>query len=361
MTEASWGIRRHLRSNAGPYALACVVASVTGGCAPSDATRSGQTLVDAGGDTQPAPEDADLVGRARTDPGDKRVDAASPATSSDAGAGDDGTGPPTFVTLKQGCDIKADKQCLRLQECSEFFLRLLFGKAEACRSRLSADCVAHASAPDIGVTPYSLVRCAQEISSQTCADIIDRKEPDACNPMGLRREGSGCGSHFQCATGFCKLDNGSCGRCEVQGGAGEMCESNAACVAGLLCGQKGKCVRRSVLGEACSGANQECSTFLACAGGKCVAPVGGPCTNPKECMSNDGEPGVICREGDSLTSYCSGGQDNCVKDSSGIYRCVEPALDGQPCGDQGNGRSCVMPAVCVAGMCRLGPLLSCQS
>ncbi|MDX2024644.1 MAG: hypothetical protein SF187_30660 [Deltaproteobacteria bacterium] len=388
MIEASWGIRRHLRRDLGPLAFALAMASVAVGCAGSDATSTGDAIADAGADTGAAAADVDIPGRTRPEQGDDE-DGAGLAGTSDGGANDDGRGPPALVTVKQGCDMRADRLCSKLQDCSEFFLRLVFGKADVCRARLAADCMAQASAPDVSITQYSLVRCAQEISAQTCAEIIDRQEPDACNPMGLRREGKRCGGNLQCATGFCAASGDMCGRCEAKRGAGESCESDAACMSGLHCSGKGKCVRRGSLGDACGGENQECGTLLACRAGRCAVPLvaDAPCTNTDECTRAVGQvcaapnggvgnalalpvlqcrasvlgaPGTICREGNSLTAYCAGGQANCVEDDKGIFRCVAPAMDGQPCGDKANGRSCIMPAVCVAGACRLGPVTSCQ-
>lgn len=383
MIEASWGIRRHLRKGLAPCALAWALAAALG-CAGSETAGFDGTPGDAGPDGDITTADVDIPGRTRPEQGDDKE--AGAILTSDAGANDDGRGPPALVTVKQGCEVRADRLCQRLQECSEFFMRLVFGKADVCRTRLATDCMAQANAPDVSVTQYSLVRCAQEISTQSCADIIDRREPDACNPMGLRREGKNCGGHLQCATGYCALAGETCGSCQAKRGVGEACANDAACVAGLHCGQKGKCVRRSGLGESCSGENQECGTLLACLGGKCSLPVaaGGACTNTNDCTRAAGQtctstlgvalalplaqcrasvlgvPGTVCREGDNLTSYCAGGQTNCLKDDAGVYRCVAPALDGQTCGAKANGRSCVMPALCVAGTCRLGPASTCQ-
>jgi hypothetical protein len=388
MIEESWGIRRHLRSKAAPFAFAYAMASLAAGCAGSDAVSGDETSLDASADGNAGAADVDIPGRARPGQGDEGAEAGF-ITSTDAGANDDGRGPVPLVTVKQGCDMRADRQCLRLQECSEFFLRMVFGKADVCRTRLAADCMAQASAADVSITQYSLVRCAQETSGQSCADIIDRREPDACNPMGLRREGKSCGGDSQCSTGYCEGGKELCGRCQAKRGAGEPCQSDAACVAGLHCSQKGKCVRRGSVGEVCGGENQECGTLLACLAGRCATPIapGGACTNTNDCTraigqvcatatgalgnalalpilqcraSVVGAAGTICREGDNLTSYCAGGQTNCIADAMGVYRCAAPAPDGQPCGDKANGRSCLMPAVCVAGVCRVGPVTTCQ-
>ena len=386
MIEDSWGIRRHLRSTVAPFALLLSLAAWLGGCADQDATTASDALSDAGSDGN-AGSVMDNPGRIR--PGNDGDDEEGGyATTADGGANDDSRGPPALVSIKQGCDMRADRHCLRLQECSEFFMRLVFGKADTCRTRLAAECMAQANAPDVSVTQYSLVRCAQEISGQTCAEIIDRREPEACNPMGLRREGKGCASHLQCDSGYCEPSNDACGRCKAKRGSGESCQDDAACLAGLHCNQKGKCVRQGGLGEACGGENQECGTLLACLGGKCAPPIvaGGMCSTTDQCARAAGQvcvattasvgntlalpiaqcrssvlgaPGTVCREGDNLTSYCAGGQDNCIKENDGVFRCVAPAMDGQACGKNANGRACVMPAMCVAGTCKLGPVTSC--
>lgn len=304
----------------------------------------------------------------------------------DASSAGDAKGPRALVTTQAACELKADRHCARLQECSDFFLRLAFGKPEICRARIASACMREVSAVDVGLTPYSLVLCAQELGAQSCSDIIDRREPDSCRPLGLRREGNDCSSHLQCATGFCSLEKKPCGSCKTKRSAGESCDSDAGCLAGLHCGSGGKCVRKGMAGDPCGGENQECGSLLSCLQGKCASPLaaGTACSNTNECVRDLGQlcapnlpnkssaesvpvcraailavTGEVCRQGDNLIAYCPGGNANCLKDSEGTYRCAPAAQDGEPCGEVAGKRACMLPATCVAGTCRLGPASSC--
>jgi len=313
--------------------------------------------------------------------------AESTLAPTDAGNADDAKGPPGLVNVKQACEMRADRQCTRLQECSDFFLRMVFGKSDNCRARVSAECMAEAAAADVSITAFTLVRCAQETKDQTCADLMDRRDPEACQPLGLRREGKGCASDLQCLTGFCSLESKSCGTCKPKRGLAESCVEDSGCTSGLHCGLKGKCVRKGLAGDPCGAENQECGTLLSCLQGKCAAPLsaGAACLNTGQCQRAAGQVcssnmgirafagpiamcrasvlaavGEICRDADNIVAFCSSGAANCVANQQGVYRCVEAARDAEACGDKAGGRSCMLPAACVAGICRLGPSVSCM-
>jgi hypothetical protein len=368
-----------------PIAAVMLAATLCASCISENTEYGGPDASDLDGNGLDDEGTDGSVGRMRPQSNDTGP-SATVVLSSDAGANEDAKGPPGLINVRAACDMRADQQCMRLQQCSEFFLRMAFGKNDNCRARISSSCVEEAMAADVSISTYTLIKCARDTVEQTCEDLIDRREPDACRPLGIRKEGKGCASDLQCATGFCSFEAKSCGTCKVKRGMNESCASDSGCTTGLYCSAKGKCVRKGTIGAPCGADGQDCVTLLSCMRGKCAEPLaaGSACQNTEQCRRDLGqvcdstatlrplvEPtsmcrpsllatnGEVCREGDNITAYCASGPSNCLADKLGVYRCVEAARDGEACGDKAGGRNCMLPASCVSGICRLGPTISC--
>ncbi len=315
--------------------------------------------------------------------------ALSPLPMPDAAADADKGGPPSLVTVQIACDMRADRFCSRLEACSPFTLRAIYGRYEVCRARLAARCAWEASLPDSGHTTYSLVSCAQTIAVASCEAVLDERELEGCRPTGRKREGVSCVSHTQCASGFCNLKQQSksdgCGTCQAKQAIGNPCAENPACTAGLVCAQ-GQCRKPGANGADCDERLTACEAHLACVQGKCVAPLaaGVACESTRQCARNDGYvcggdlpraqlvsapvcrmtsvalAAEVCLVDGNVVAHCFGGPANCVQDSMGSFRCVKAARDGEPCGDPAQQTGCEAPARCVGGTCRLAPATSCN-
>jgi hypothetical protein len=137
-----------------------------------------------------------------------------------------------------------------------------------------------------------------------------------------------------------------------------------------------------MLNAECAPLRAPCEAQLACIEGKCSKPLatemrcessaccnqlaGQTCAAPS---SNDeqrvcapqpvAQPNETCGKGEEVTRMCSGGPANCRPDSGGGLHCVQPAKDGEACGEQAGGRTCIAPARCLAGHCRLGAIEGC--
>lgn len=374
----------------GRLAFLLATALVGGACGHDDAAQipDGDAkevpILDAGapGDGAQAPE--------RVRPGFETTDADTWTPASPDAATQDpdgGSGAPLLFTVKQGCALRAERFCTRLATCSDFKLREAFGRPEVCRSRWAAACEADAAARDTGHTPFTLVLCAQELERAACPQISEFLEPEACRPPGMRPEGRACGGHTQCATGFCEQVDEGCGTCRATRPEGSSCAETAGCLSGLRCGIAGICISPSGLGASCS-EDTPCPPALACLGGQCQAPLtaGMPCSGDGQCAHTDGllcltEPQLttlaaaplpvcrvaplgtanqICRIEGRMVVHCPGGRAACVRNNLGEHRCLTPASDGGACGANAGGRTCVGPARCVAGVCRLAPLSTCE-
>src|SRR5262249_35252873 len=223
-------------------------------------------------------------------------------------------------------------------------------------------------------------------SNAACADLLANNLPSSCLVKpGLRLDGQGCGSSWQCMSTHCEKTNGDCGVCAPRAAAGGACTVDEGCTVGRVCAGQ-KCVMPGALGATC-GDGAPCRGGLYCATSAttantktCATPlgVGGSCaTDSNAC---DFAKGVGCNPFASpptcaMVAAAKGGEA-CGIVNNTLTICIvlnscnglsliplsttgtgpNPAGDGQQCTDSVH---CLPPANCVGGLCRLPSSSSC--
>jgi hypothetical protein len=306
----------------------------------------------------------------------------SVASSNDGGGTDSSveTAPPTVA---QACDQFATALCSRLDGCAPYALQIFYGDMTTCASRVTLGCMRDLEVPDTNQTTTDMAACARDAANATCDDLVANVVPTSCQiKPGLRRDGEGCGSSWQCASTHCEKTDGDCGVCAPRAAASGACTVDEGCTVGLVCGAQ-KCVAPAAIGAAC-GAAAPCRANLYCsaASNTCIAPLalGAACAN--DTGACDFRHGVMCNtfapmamQKCEMIAAAKGGQacglvNNtftvCIELNScqGISLiplqtmgvCPNTAADGAQCTDSVH---CLPPASCVGGLCRLPSTGSC--
>lgn len=303
------------------------------------------------------------------------------ASNTDAGGagGSDGAMETAPLTADQACAQMAQALCNRFNDCAQPAVPLLFVDMATCVSRATLGCTKDQEDADITRTPNDIAACAQALPAASCADLISKVLPAACQTKpGTRLNGEGCGAGLQCMSAHCEITDGSCGTCAPQSTANGNCTSDDGCVSGLVCANK-KCVAPGDVGMACND-NAPCRGNLNCnkTSNTCetLQPAGTACGgNAGIC---DVFHGVICdpKLAAALNPSCvtftvaSGGSacgevngtptacvlfNTCSSPSAGGV-CPNPAMDGEACNANVH---CVPPASCVNGLCRFPSVAAC--
>lgn len=333
-----------MRSNAGAVSLAVVVGAVSLGVAACGSVSASS-------------------------------DGAGGAGGSDGGAD---VAPPT---VEEACAQFATAFCGRLEACAPFVGQVLYGDRTMCESRAALGCMLDLEVADSNHTPTDMVACAHDASNASCADLLANDLPTSCQiKPGLRQNGQGCGSSWQCASTHCEKSSSDCGVCAPRSAAGGSCTVDEGCDLGLVCATQ-RCVAPGALNAPCGDA-APCRGGLTCSAANkmCVTPlgVGASCENDKNAC--DFAKGVGCNGFASparceMVASAKGGEacgivNNtltiCIvlNSCNGISliplqtmgTCPNPAGDGQQCNDNVH---CLPPANCVGGLCRLPSSGSC--
>ena len=212
----------------------------------------------------------------------------------------------------------------------------------------------------------------------TCPDLVAGKMPVACQDRpGTVINGAACGAATQCQSTFCKRQ-GSCGVCAPRQAGGESCNSDEQCDPNLVCASSA-CVAPGEAGASCDD-KHPCRNDLYCKAGVCSTKAGAGDSCADTDKACDIVRGVGCNP---FTKICQNVRvakkgDPCgivagtlvLCEASGLCEggtlatpgtCTGAAGDGQACGTaDANGRSCLAPANCVNGICRLPASASCQ-
>jgi hypothetical protein len=283
--------------------------------------------------------------------------------------GADTTPPP--VTVGQACTDLDTSTCGALSACSTFVLQLQFGDAATCVARNDLACNTGQAASGVGRTTTDIEGCAQAIPAATCPDLIAGKLPDACQDRpGTVVNGAVCGSNAQCQSTYCRKQN-ACGVCAPRVAAGESCSGNEQCLPGLVCAAGMSCVAPGQTSASCDD-KHPCRDDLYCKANVCSAKSG-----PGEsCADTDKACDLVRGVGcNPFTHVCQNVRiakkgDPCgivggtlvLCEASGMCEgatlatpgtCTAAAGDGEACGTSANGRSCLPPASCANGICRL--------
>jgi hypothetical protein len=273
----------------------------------------------------------------------------------------------------EACADWATHYCRRLESCAPISVSIEYGDVEACVSRSKLVCASALRARATGATPRTIKSCALAQDSVNCDDVVVGKPPESCHVPGLLSAGAACGDSSQCAGphSYCRtnVDN-TCGTCAPLGEVGAGCDSARDCQYGLVC--YFTCMRPVAKGEMCDGMLRQCPETLICLNYKCVAPgeLRAPCEpNADHCdhdhglycdpqqkvclqfaVADVGGPctaGTICKRGACLPD-----------DTTGASKCIASAPDGANC-DARHGPTCLAPAKCVNGQCRLPKAEAC--
>jgi hypothetical protein len=282
------------------------------------------------------------------------------------------------VSVAQACSDVDTSLCSALGACSAFALQLTFGDMATCVTRNDLGCTIGQMEPGVGRTTDDLEACAHAVPAATCPDLIAGKMPAACQDKpGTVINGAACGAATQCQSTFCNK-NGACGVCAPRQAAGQSCNSDPQCAQNLVCASGSSCVMPAEANIACDD-KHPCRADLYCKAGVCSTKGGAGDSCADTDKACDLLKGVGCNP---FTKICQNIHvakkgDPCgivagtlvLCEASGLCEgatlavpgtCTAAAADGAACSNDAGGRSCLPPANCVNGICRLPATSSCQ-
>jgi hypothetical protein len=239
------------------------------------------------------------------------------ATAPDGGVGDDGgLGQGDAVTSDASVDVScmeyAELACGSTRRCTAGDIERLYGSFDGCLAELKQRCLVLPTLPGTSYTMENLLRC-QRAPQATCWDSV----PECDFGRGTLATGSGCQSHSQCASAYCKRAIGQgCGVCTEKLADGASCTRYGDCVSGYC--SSGQCKALLKEGDVCAGDPYGCDATSVCSGGTCqkatYVATGEVCDDDR----------ILCEK---LGSVCLRG------------RCVDPVVIelGQPCNPLGDG------------------------
>lgn len=309
------------------------------------------------------------------------------SSSSDTDGGTVTRGASDGPSAASGCE-RAGALCAKLAECAPFLLEAGYGDLEGCTARFIKACTEQATSNGSGLSRANILACEAALQTATCDDVYGNNVP-ACFFHGTLAEGTTCGDHGQCATGFCSTGGNLCGTCAPKQPANGACPSgsNDECQAGLVCSSGKTCVAPGVLGGPCDDKTQPCLTGSFCTSAKtCAAMVkandkcpgaylnladGTYCTGKdalagkfgtahvgEECglAPGAGKPATLCAPGS--VAACTPLADSIMLLGMPTHgQCAKPIEDGFTCTPTS---ICQTGAQCIAGMCQIPSGKYCQ-
>ncbi|MEO7114086.1 MAG: hypothetical protein ABI183_26840 [Polyangiaceae bacterium] len=283
------------------------------------------------------------------------------------------------VSADQAATDVAAAFCNKYNSCAPPFVQVAYGDLTTCEARFKLSVAPSLAANGTGATSAQYESCSKDLATASCDDLLSRNLPQSCHTIaGTLANGAACGEDSQCTGKYCNTEAGStCGACSTIAAAGGACTSDDGCDYGLTC-ENSICTAYGAAGATCD-VTHNCTATLACVNGTCATPleagaacpaIGAPgcdtlkglyCNTSKVCatysFANAGQPcGLV-----SAQSYaaCAGG--GLCKGASGITpgTCEAPAADGASC-DAAAGPSCLAPAVCTGGVCKITDPSTCK-
>jgi hypothetical protein len=268
------------------------------------------------------------------------------------GTGNGGGGSGGGVSAKKACTDYATAECMRLGACSNGFqINLRYGDEMTCEFRVEQACEAALVAPDSGESGDDVEGCAAAIPNQTCAALFSNVGPNECAPKGgPRANNAGCGSPWQCKSGWCELNKQStCGDCSSAPLGGSQCGADTDCSDGFIC-FRNSCQPPAVSSGACNKTVKPCQAGLSCVGA--TDTVDGTCQKAADSVGALCDPALTTGAGcnGAIGLYCHPTMKTCQK--------VVLVDAGQPCGVVKNhvvacnaAGLCDVPAMKSMGTC----------
>lgn len=277
------------------------------------------------------------------------------------------------------CQKLASATCNKINSCASVLLSTSYGDVATCTTRYQAACVRAQTVTGTQISASQISACADATSGSSCAALQDPTPPDACKPPpGTLADGVACGEDHQCVGAYCKKGPGSsCGVCSKRVAAGESCTQEDDCDHGLACAVQ-TCVTYVEVGAACD-KDKPCRSPASCVNGACAKPLGagvacgstaGNCDALAGLFCNSAtkvcEKVVVAKDGESCGLLSSGitvchASGKCKPAGAGSTQgtCLAAAKDGEAC-DVMQGPSCLPPASCVGGVCKLDDPAACK-
>ena len=136
--------------------------------------------------------------------------------------------PPT---VDEACGQFATAFCGRLEGCAPFALQILYGDSATCDvARRRSGCMRDLEVPDTNQTTTDMVACAHDANNASCDDLVANNFPASCQiKPGVRVNGEGCGSSWQCMSTHCEKTDGDCGVCAPRAAASGACTVDEGC------------------------------------------------------------------------------------------------------------------------------------
>jgi hypothetical protein len=289
------------------------------------------------------------------------------------------TPPPT---VGEACAQFATAFCGRMTTCAPFVAQILYGDRAGCETRAALGCMLDFEVSDTNHTTTDMVACAHDASNASCDGLLANDLPASCQiKPGVRLNGQGCGSSWQCTSTHCEKTNGDCGVCAPRAGAGGACTVDGGCNMGLVCAAQ-HCVAPGALGATCGDA-APCRGGLTCSATSktCATPLGVGASCQNDSNACDFGKGIGCNgfasppkcemvaaaQGGDACGVVNGTLTLCIvlNTCPGLSliplnltsACPNPAGDGQQCSSDVH---CMPPANCVGGICRLPSSASCS-
>lgn len=284
------------------------------------------------------------------------------------------------VSNDQAATDVAKAFCQKFDSCASLFVTVSYGDEATCEARFKLSVTPSLTANGTGATTAQYESCAKDIPGASCDDLLSRNFPTSCRTVaGSLADGTACGVDSQCKGKLCRLsDNSSCGACSTIGAGGATCSNDNECDYGLTCVNK-VCSQYGQAGGTCD-TTHPCKPTLACTNGTCATPgaagaacpglgMGGCdnlsglfCDQAKVCAAvKFAAAGAACGYDVGTDTYtgCSGGGTCKLATGKTTGTCTAPAADGAQC-DTVNGPSCMAPAVCSGGVCKVPDPSTCK-
>jgi hypothetical protein len=267
------------------------------------------------------------------------------------------------------CQAFAAAICARIGSCAPALITSEYGDQASCTTRNAAACVLGLHAPDSVSSAAGLASCTSALPDLSCHALLENAMPATCRLAdGVRLNGQSCSSHTQCASTRCaRAANMACGTCTTLALADQPCAASGDCSSGLVC-SAGVCRAPAALGASCDAAHP-CAYPLSCARGSCATALaanapcqwdadrcdryaGLVCGSSNTCMPwRNASAGQPCASAASGWAVCSAGA-SCSSTAADGGVCEAPVSDGSACRADA-GPSCLAPALCIAGVCKI--------